>query len=196
MAKRVIKGAHFIEDIRAGMSDHELMNKYGLSPDELTTIFDQVVRRGKISREEIEGRCILEWPIEFNEEKKTKERDEGGTIAQRQIDERSLTMGSPPQQSKISPRIPLFLVTCLLCSIFFGWPFLLKQKLLVEEGWCMFYWPGQGIYAWGEIIEYLAILIALAALTVVPPILVWLWTPLFSIRRELSRRFGDSRKNQ
>jgi hypothetical protein len=56
MGKRTIRAKDIVNDIRAGMSDHELMGKYKLSVKGLESIFRKLEESGTAKRSELYGR--------------------------------------------------------------------------------------------------------------------------------------------
>lgn len=54
--KRTIRARDIVHDIRAGMSDHELMSKYKLSVKGLESIFKKLEESGTVKRSELYGR--------------------------------------------------------------------------------------------------------------------------------------------
>ncbi|MFH1115791.1 MAG: hypothetical protein V1792_17925 [Pseudomonadota bacterium] len=54
--KRIIKAKDIVNDIRAGLSDHELMGKYKLSIRGLESIFKKLEESGTVKRSELYGR--------------------------------------------------------------------------------------------------------------------------------------------
>ncbi len=56
MERRKISAREAVADIRSGVNDAELMNKYGLSADGLQTLFDKLVNTGFIDLGEIRSR--------------------------------------------------------------------------------------------------------------------------------------------
>jgi uncharacterized protein (DUF433 family) len=62
MAKKRVRRIHisipdFLEDIRAGMTDQTLMEKYGIvHPDTLSKIFDRLVESGRVTEDELLNR--------------------------------------------------------------------------------------------------------------------------------------------
>lgn len=54
--KRTIKAKDIVNDIRAGMSDHELMDKYRLSVKGLESIFKKLEESGTTTRSQLYGR--------------------------------------------------------------------------------------------------------------------------------------------
>lgn len=48
-----------VEDIRRGMTDAALMKKHGLSPDQLSELFERLLIKGYIPRKELEARSLL-----------------------------------------------------------------------------------------------------------------------------------------
>jgi len=54
--KRTIRAKDIVNDIRAGMSDHELMGKYRLSVKGLQSIFRKLEESGTMKRSELYGR--------------------------------------------------------------------------------------------------------------------------------------------
>jgi len=174
MSKAPIKSSDVVQDIRNGMNDDELMEKYGLSSTQLTSIFKRLIEAQRITQAELNTRGLI-------------------------LDDQ------PVREVKISPvRIPVFIATSLLCSVLFGWPFLLKQQKMISGGIDMFYRKGPGFLAYstgspyvvdiwhldcGDLLQYILTLVTLAALTVVPPIIVWVWTPAWEVIRKSVHRF-------
>jgi hypothetical protein len=58
-SKRKIKAREFAHDVRAGLTDFELMSKYGLSFDELEALFDKLVKAGILRRPELRERAAF-----------------------------------------------------------------------------------------------------------------------------------------
>lgn len=56
MLKRVIKAKEVITDIRSGMSDLELTEKYGVTPDGLERLLAHLVDSGLVGERELEDR--------------------------------------------------------------------------------------------------------------------------------------------
>lgn len=56
LEKRVIKAAEVIADIRSGMSDLELTEKYGVTPLGLESLLGHLVETGLIGDQELEDR--------------------------------------------------------------------------------------------------------------------------------------------
>ena len=54
-----IKARQFAKDVRSSMDDASLMAKYGLSPDQLQRIFEQMVDMNLLSQENIKVRALL-----------------------------------------------------------------------------------------------------------------------------------------
>ncbi len=52
-AKRTLKAAPFIKDLRAGVGDEQLMEKYRLSPSQLEKAFRKLVDAGAIAEMEL-----------------------------------------------------------------------------------------------------------------------------------------------
>jgi hypothetical protein len=52
--KRTIKAKEFIKDIRTGMADPELIEKYGLMPKELQRVLSYLIDAGLITQQELE----------------------------------------------------------------------------------------------------------------------------------------------
>jgi hypothetical protein len=52
MAKRTVNEKELVDDIRFGMADHELMQKYALS-QQLKALFDKFVEKGSVRVEEL-----------------------------------------------------------------------------------------------------------------------------------------------
>ena len=163
MPKPRIKASDLVHDISNGLDDDGLMKKYELSSAQLATVFTRLVEAKRVTQAELDTRGLI-------------------------LDDQ------PVKETKSSPiRIPVFIATCLLCLFFFGWPFFLKQQLLLHADPWDFYKLGPGFWVFpdqsdrpwhvdfGLLFKYIFTLVALAALTVVPPILVWIWTPIFSI---------------
>lgn len=57
MEKRSMSARAMIADIRAGLSDHELMQKYSISRDALQKVFSKLLHAGVISAEELDTRA-------------------------------------------------------------------------------------------------------------------------------------------
>jgi hypothetical protein len=57
--KRQINGRHVINDLRSGIGDWGLQEKYKLSPKSLQTIFKKLVARNAISHKELCERSFL-----------------------------------------------------------------------------------------------------------------------------------------
>ncbi len=57
--KRKIKAKLFVKDLRDGMGDRELMEKYSLSADQLRVIFRKLVDAGAINEMELYMRSSL-----------------------------------------------------------------------------------------------------------------------------------------
>jgi hypothetical protein len=58
--KRKIKAKPFVRDLRDGMSDGKLMEKYLLSPDQLQKVFQRLVDAGEIDEMELFMRTSLD----------------------------------------------------------------------------------------------------------------------------------------
>jgi hypothetical protein len=58
MKKRIIAG-EFVADLRAGMDDAGLMEKYGLSDSELGKVFDKLIDADLITLDELWKRSLL-----------------------------------------------------------------------------------------------------------------------------------------
>lgn len=56
MAKRTISGKQVLEDIRAGMTDMQLIRKYDLHPPGLQKLFNKLIETGLITQEELDER--------------------------------------------------------------------------------------------------------------------------------------------
>ncbi len=56
---RTIKAKKIVADIRAGLSDTELMDKYALSDAELRRVVESLILAGRIRAVELEQRCGL-----------------------------------------------------------------------------------------------------------------------------------------
>jgi hypothetical protein len=56
LVKRVIKAKEVIADIRGGMSDVELTEKYSVTPDGLESLLGHLVDSGLIGERELEDR--------------------------------------------------------------------------------------------------------------------------------------------
>ncbi len=54
-----IKAREFAKDVRSAMDDNSLMAKYGLNPDQLQRIFEQMVDMDLLSEEHIKVRAQL-----------------------------------------------------------------------------------------------------------------------------------------
>ena len=54
-----IKAREFALDVRSAMDDNGLMAKYGLSPDQLQRIFEQLIDMDLLSEEQIKVRAEL-----------------------------------------------------------------------------------------------------------------------------------------
>jgi len=54
-----IKAREFAKDVRSAMDDDSLMAKYGLNPDQLQRIFEQMVDMNLLSEEHIKVRALL-----------------------------------------------------------------------------------------------------------------------------------------
>ncbi|MGB9618243.1 MAG: hypothetical protein ACPL7J_13045, partial [Desulfomonilaceae bacterium] len=54
--KRKIKAKEIIADIRAGMMDQELMEKYNVSQNALKSIFQKLIDSGSLQQHELEER--------------------------------------------------------------------------------------------------------------------------------------------
>ncbi len=59
VAKRQVKASEFLSDIRAGMDDVGLMNKYGLSAHEVLKFMSKLIWAGLMSPTELEQRRSL-----------------------------------------------------------------------------------------------------------------------------------------
>ncbi len=59
MKKREIKGREIIEDIRLGLTDDEIMEKYKLSHQGLRSLFLKLRHAGLITKDEFEWRPAL-----------------------------------------------------------------------------------------------------------------------------------------
>lgn len=55
---RVIKPHDFLEDVRLGLTDEELMEKYRISAEGLRSAFRKLVQMGSIDMEELEFRSV------------------------------------------------------------------------------------------------------------------------------------------
>ncbi len=53
MAKRTVNEKELVDDVRFGMADHELMQKYALSQQQLKALFDKLVEKGSVRVEEL-----------------------------------------------------------------------------------------------------------------------------------------------
>lgn len=62
-AKVKISAKQIIQDIRSGMDNPALMDKYELSPDRLQTIFKKLVEQGRITQSELGQRIALERAV-------------------------------------------------------------------------------------------------------------------------------------
>lgn len=69
--KRTIKGREIVADIRSGMTDNQLMDKYNLSEGALKNIFRKLVDAGAIREDELRERIPKERLATYTE----KERD-------------------------------------------------------------------------------------------------------------------------
>ncbi len=56
MAKRSIRAKELLDDVKAGMDDASLMEKYGLSAKGLQGVFDKLLEKSVISLEELHNR--------------------------------------------------------------------------------------------------------------------------------------------
>ena len=56
MAKRKITGREVLKDIKAGMDDPELMDKYKLSAQGLQSVFNKLVNAGVLTQAELDAR--------------------------------------------------------------------------------------------------------------------------------------------
>ena len=58
MAKRQVRIniESFLEDVRAGLNDDELMNRYGIRAKTLQRVFDKLVATGRVTDEELQNR--------------------------------------------------------------------------------------------------------------------------------------------
>ncbi len=61
--KRKIKAKPFVRDLRDGMSDGKLMERYSLSPDQLQKVFRRIVDAGAIDEMELFMRTSLDDSI-------------------------------------------------------------------------------------------------------------------------------------
>jgi hypothetical protein len=59
MAKRTMNAKEFLADIKGGMDDAGLMEKYRLSGDFLQSVFEKLVDVGLLKRRDIEKRTLL-----------------------------------------------------------------------------------------------------------------------------------------
>ena len=57
--KRKIKGKEFVRDLRSGMADRQLMEKYALSAGQLRSVFSKLVDSGAIDEMELYTRTTL-----------------------------------------------------------------------------------------------------------------------------------------
>jgi hypothetical protein len=57
--KRKIKGKEFVRDLRKGMADRQLMEKYALSAGQLRSVFSKLVGSGAIDEMELYTRTTL-----------------------------------------------------------------------------------------------------------------------------------------
>ncbi len=55
---RVIKPHDFLEDVRLGLTDEELMEKYRVSAEGLRSAFRKLIAMGSIDKEELEFRSV------------------------------------------------------------------------------------------------------------------------------------------
>jgi uncharacterized protein (DUF433 family) len=58
MSKREIKAKNILEDLRAGLTDDQLMEKYRLSPTGLKSLFDKMVAAKVMTKEEYAWRPV------------------------------------------------------------------------------------------------------------------------------------------
>ncbi len=66
--ERIVKAADLARDIRAGMDDYELMDKYSLSAKGLNNVFAKLVRAGTVTQEELDDRMpSYEHTVELGE---------------------------------------------------------------------------------------------------------------------------------
>ena len=56
---RTIKGKEFVKDIRSGMTDFELSEKYGLTVEGFDRVLEYLVQAGLISKGELQERQQL-----------------------------------------------------------------------------------------------------------------------------------------
>ena len=58
MTKRQVKAKEILEDLRAGFTDDQLMEKYRLSPTGLKSLFDKMVEAKVMSEDEYAWRPV------------------------------------------------------------------------------------------------------------------------------------------
>ena len=58
MSKREIKAKDILEDLRAGLTDDQIMEKYRLSPTGLKSLFDKMVAAKVMTQEEYAWRPV------------------------------------------------------------------------------------------------------------------------------------------
>lgn len=58
MAKRQVRIniESFLEDVRAGLNDNELMHRYGIRAKTLQRVFDKLVATGRVTDDELQNR--------------------------------------------------------------------------------------------------------------------------------------------
>jgi rubrerythrin len=59
MAKRTMNAKEFLADIKTGMDDAHLMEKYRLSRDLLQSVFEKLVDMGLLNRHDLEKRTLM-----------------------------------------------------------------------------------------------------------------------------------------
>ena len=59
MAKRTMNAKEFLADIKGGMDDAGLMEKYRLSGDLLQSVFEKLVDMGLLKRRDLEKRTLM-----------------------------------------------------------------------------------------------------------------------------------------
>ncbi len=60
MDKRKITAREIMKDVRAGFSDHELMQKYKLSAQALQSVFTKLVKAGVVGQDELDDRIPVQ----------------------------------------------------------------------------------------------------------------------------------------
>lgn len=65
--KQLISARDFVQDMRSGMTDSRLIEKYNLSPNRLQRLFKKLLDAKAMTAEELEGRCAsLDDALQYN----------------------------------------------------------------------------------------------------------------------------------